>query len=124
MKFDHMPSGFSNGNDNVTIEQSVRLLGIDLNNQLNFNLYTRKICTSAFNQLNALIRLKGFLGSGEKKVLINSFILSNFDFCPLVCFISSAKSLNNIENLQIYNVLRFLFNDNHSSYEELLKKSP
>ena len=124
MKFDHIPSGFSNGNDNVTIEQSVRLLGIDLNNQLNFNLHIRKICASAFNQLNALIRLKGFLGSGEKKVLINSFILSNFDFCPLVCFISSAKSLSNIENLQIYNVLRFLFNDNHSSYEELLKKSP
>ena len=67
MKFDHIPSGLSNGNDSVTIEQSVRLLGIDLNNQLNFNLHIRKICTSAFNQLNALIRLKGFLGSGEKK---------------------------------------------------------
>ena len=120
MKSDHIPSGFSIGNDSVTIEQSVRLLGIDLNNQLNFNLHIRKICKSAFNQLNALFRVKGLLGFGEKKILINSFILSNFDYCPLVWFISSAKSLNNVENLQ-KRTLRFLFNDNHSSYEDLLK---
>ena len=56
-----MPSGFSIGNDSVTIEQSVRLLGIDLDNQLNFNLHIKKICKSDSNQLNALVKLKEFL---------------------------------------------------------------
>ena len=33
----------------------------------------------------------------KKNVLINRFILSNFVYCPLVWFISSAKSLNKVE---------------------------
>ena len=50
--------------------------------------------------VNALMRLKRFLGFEEKKNLINSFILSNFNYCSFVWRISSAKSLNKVENLQ------------------------
>ena len=68
------------------------------------------------------MRLKCSLGFQERKVLINSFILSNFNYYPLVWSISSAKSLNKIENLK-KRALRFLHNDYSSSYEELFKKS-
>ena len=74
---------------------------------LTSNLYISSICRSASKQLNALVRLKCFLGFQEKKVLINSFSLSNFNYCPLVWSISSAKSLNKVENLQ-KRALRFL----------------
>ena len=104
------------------IEQSVSLLRNDLDEKLNFHFLIRKISKSASSQLNALIRLKPFLGSSEIKVLIDSFILSNFDYCSIAWFFSSAKFLNNVENLQ-RRALRILFNDYHSSYEELLKKS-
>ena len=57
-----------------------------------------------------------------KKVILNSYILSYFDYCPLVWFISSAKSLKKVENLQ-KRAFRFLQNDYHSSYETLLNKS-
>ena len=99
-KFDHITSGLLIENDSVTIEQSLRTLEIILHNQLNFNLRIRKICKSATNQL----RLEGYLGLGEKKVLINSFMLSNY--CPLFWFTSSVRSLNN-----------------HSSYDKFLQKS-
>ena len=49
-------------------------------------------------------------------------MLSNFNYCPLVWFISSAKSLKKVENLQ-KRTLRFLQNDYHSSYETLLHRS-
>ena len=53
---------------------------------------------------NALERLKRFLGFEERKVLINSFILSDFGlylfWSYIVWSISSAKSLNKIENLR------------------------
>ena len=44
--------------DNQTIKSfpSVVLLGIDLDNKLNFNLDISSICRSAANQLNGLIR--------------------------------------------------------------------
>ena len=69
-----------------------------------------------------MIRLKTFLGSNEKKVLVNSFALSNFNYCPLVWFVSSSISLRKIENLH-KTALRFLLSDYVSSYEQLLQKS-
>ena len=113
------PKQFLIGNDVVEVASSVKLLGIHIDDQLSFNLHIRNICKSASKQLNALMRLKYFLGFRERKVLINSLILS---YCPLVWSISAPKSLNKVENLQ-KQALRFLHNDYSSSYLELLKKS-
>ena len=116
------PKQFLIGNDVVEVASSVKLLGIHIDDKLSFNLHISNICKSASKQLNALVRLKCFLCFEERKVLINSFILSNFNYCSLVWSISSAKSLNKVENLQ-KRAVRFLHNDYSSSYEELLKKS-
>ena len=58
----------------------VKLLGIDIDDKLNFNHHINNICKSASNQLNALIRLKYLLGFEERKVLVNTFIISNFNY--------------------------------------------
>ena len=110
------------GNDVVEVALSVKLLGIHIDDQLSFNEHISNICKSASKQLNALVKLKCFLGFEERKVLINSFILSNFNYCPLIWSISTVKSLNKVENLQ-KRALRFLHNNYSSSYKELLKKS-
>ena len=80
------------------------------------------MCKSAGNQLNALRRLKSFLGLKEKEVLVISFIYSNFNYCPLVWMLSHKKSLDKIESLH-KRALRFLLDDYVSSYEQLLEKS-
>ena len=108
--------------ESIKIVSSVKLLGVQIDNQLNFNLHISSICKSAANQLSALLRLKSFLGFDEKKILVNSFILSNFNYCPLVWFISSSRSLQKIENLQ-KRALRFLYNDYSSPYEVLLDRA-
>ena len=71
--------------DNQTIKSvtSVELLGIHLDDKLNNNLHISNICRSAANQLNALMRLKSYLSFNAKRVLINSYIISNFNYCPL-----------------------------------------
>ena len=109
-------------NEHVQIVSSVKLLGITIDNRLNFNEHISSICKSAANQLNALVRLKTFLGGNERKVLVNSFVLSNFNYCPLVWFVSSSTSIRKIENLH-KKALRFLLNNYFSSYEQLLQKS-
>ena len=110
--------------DNQTIKSvpSVELLEIPLGDKLNFNLHISNICRSAENQLNALIRLKSYLSFNAKRVLINSYIISNFDYCRLVWMFSTAKSLNKIESLQ-KRALRFLYNDYSISCEGLLEKA-
>ena len=91
----------------------VKLLGIEIDDKLNFNHHINSICKSPSNQLNALIRLKHLLGFEDKNVLVNTFLMSNFNYFSLV---------NKIENLQ-KRVLCFLLNNYDSTYEDLLEKS-
>ena len=103
--------------ENQTIElvSSVELIGNHLDNTSNFVLHIRNICRSAANQLHALIRLKSYLNFNRKRVLINSYMISNFNYCPLMWIFSTAKYLNKIESLQ-KKALRFLYNDYPISY--------
>ena len=104
------------------VKSSVKLLGVQIDAELNFNLHIANICKSAANQLNALTRLKKFLGFEEKKVLINSYFYSNFNYCPLVWMFSHAKSLKKVETLQ-KRALRFPYDDYNFLSEEIIKKS-
>ena len=81
-------------------KNSVRLLGITLDNKLNFKNHIRSICKSASCQLNALFRLENFLGFKERKILIESFVSSNFNYCPLVWHFCNQKPLQKVENLK------------------------
>ena len=97
-------------------------MGIQLDDKLNFNQHISNICKSAANQLNALIRLQKFLSFEEKEVLINSYFMANFNYCPLVWMFSNVISLKKIENLQ-KQALKFLYKSYNTSYEDLLSKS-
>ena len=106
----------------------VDILGIKIDDRLKCNLHIDRICLKSANHLNALVRLKRFLGNEERKVLINSFVLSNFSYCPLVWMSTplvwmstNAKSAHKIEAIQ-KRALRFMLNDYQSSYKGLLKK--
>ena len=100
--------------DNV-IEASplVKLLGIQIDDKLNFNLHISNICRTAANHLNTLIRLKQFLSFEAKKVLVDSYSYSNFNYSPLVWMFSSAKSLNKIESLKKRALVTFIATMNH-----------
>ena len=106
----------------IKSEETVKLLGIQLDYMLNFEQHISEMCRKAASQLNVLKRLNHFIGFNERKILVQSFVYSNFDYCPLVWYFSSAKALQNIEKIQ-ERALRFLYNDHHSSYGDLLLKS-
>ena len=53
---------------------------------------------------------------------MNSFIFSKFNYCPLIWHFTSAISTNNVEKIQ-EGALKYLFDDNESSYDVLLEKS-
>ena len=66
--------------------------------------------------------MKHYLGKKELEVIVNSFIYSNFNYCPLVWHFSSCKALRKIENIH-KRCLRMIHNDYDSDYETLLKVS-
>ena len=108
-KQDHANEIFKIGSKEVKVASQVKLLGVEIDNKLNFEQINR-ICKSASNQLNALTRLKQVLGFQERKALVNSFVLSNFNYCTLVWMLASSKSLTKTENLH-KRALRFMLDD-------------
>ena len=99
---------------------SVELLGIQIHDKLNVNLHISNICRFAANQYSTTVfnYIKLYLGFKKKRILINSYFLAIFNYCPLVWMFSSASLQKKIENLQ-KRALRFLHNDYEISYEEL-----
>ena len=59
----------------VTSEKSVKLLGINIYNNLSFDERLSSLCKKASNQLNAEKRFHRNLVFKEKEVLINCFVL-------------------------------------------------
>ena len=92
-KRDHTDEHITVDNQQIKVVSSVKLLGLQLDDKLNFNLHISNICKSASNQLNALIGLKKFMNFEEKKILISSYFMANFNYCPLVWMLSNASSL-------------------------------
>ena len=101
---------------------SVDLLGIHIDNKLTSDNHIFILCNKASMQLNAIGRLKCYLGKKELEVIVNSFIYSNFNYCPLVWHFSSCKALRKIENIH-KRCLRMIHNDYDSDHEALLKIS-
>ena len=68
----------------IKIEKNVTFLGVQIDENLRFDANIDKICKKAANQLNSLKRLARFMGDREKKIIMNSFILFHFNYCPLI----------------------------------------
>ena len=82
-------------NQKVSSLTSVKLLGITIDNKLNFNEHISKLCKSASAQLNAIFRLRYKLPFKAKHILINSFVNANFSYCPLIWHFSSSNFVKN-----------------------------
>ena len=57
----------------------------------------------------------------QKRILMKSFIESQFSYCPLVWMFCDRNSNNKINRIH-ERALRIVYNDNTSSFEELLLK--
>ena len=79
-KSDHTYERITVGYHQIKVVSSVKPLGLQLGDKLNFNPRISNICKSAANGLNALIRLEEkFRNFEEKKILINSYFMANFN---------------------------------------------
>ena len=116
------PVDFNIDDTIVQSSSSVKLLGVFLDCKLNFKDHVDHIITRASRQLNCLIRLSRTLSSDVKLLLYKSFILCNFNYCPVVWHHCGAQNTSKLERLQ-YRALKFVFNDFNASYESLLARS-
>ena len=75
---------FTCGMTQVRCEDSVVLLGIELDHMLTSNDHISDICKKSARQLAVLKRLSHLLTLQGKIPIFKYFISSNFDYCPLI----------------------------------------
>ncbi len=80
-----------------------------------------ELCRKTARQLNAAKFLKTNIDEETRMEIYRSFILSNFNYCPLVWHFWRVLNTKTMENIQKW-ALWFVYNGFTSSYEELLAK--
>jgi hypothetical protein len=106
---------------NIPCESEVNLLGITIDDKLKFDRHINKLCKNAARQLNVMYRFKGIFNLKEREIMYNTFILSNFNYCPIIWHFCGKVYSKKIEHIQ-ERALWFMFNDKTSSYVSLLEK--
>ena len=68
----------------INSENCVKLLRVEIDNKLSFEKHISTLVKKASDQLNTISRIQKFMSFKEKELLLNSFVYSNFNYCPLV----------------------------------------
>ena len=105
------------GNEIITGKKWVKLLGIKIDNKLDFSEHVSSICRKANLKLHALARVSKFMNKEKLRILARAFIESQY--CPLIWMFHN-RTLNNKINRLHERTLRLVYNDHESSFEELL----
>ena len=133
MKLNHdkchlLVSGYKNenvwpntGNEKIWESNKQKLLGLDIDRNLNFNEHVSSLCRKAGNKLSVLARLSNFMSFKQRRILLKTFIESQFGYCPLIWMFHSRRVNNKINHLHERS-LRIVYKDNYSSYVDLLAK--
>ena len=72
------------GQDIIKPSDSVKLLGVCIDKQLNFNEHVSKLCKKGNQKLHALARDSKYLSKDKLRIIMKTFIETQFNYCPLV----------------------------------------
>ena len=90
-----------------------------MDKNLDFEEHLSVVCKKASQNVSALARLARILSFPKRKLILNTFIESQFSYCPLVWMFCSRK-LNRKINYIHERALRLVYDDYTSTFEELL----
>ena len=110
------------GDHIISRNNTLKILGITLDEKLNFNEHIRNICQTSSRQINALRRISKILNRQCREKVYKSFINANFGYCPLVWMLCGKCNLRKIEKLQ-ERALRIVYQDSTLDYGSLIGKS-
>jgi len=125
-KFQLIYPGTFNANLSLSINnikinsvEEVKLLGVKIDTKLSFIPHVTELCKKSNQKLRALRRVRKFLSEDQTKLLVNAYILSPFNYCPLI-WMFCGKGGSNLINKCHYRALCVLKNSCGFEYEALL----
>ena len=109
------------GNETIHSNDSVELLGITIDKNLNFTDHVSELYKKGNQKLHALARISNYLKEDKLKIIMKTFIQSQFNYCPLVWMFHNRTLNQKINKLQ-ERALRFVYKNDNLSFQELLDK--
>ena len=100
----------------------IKVLGVTLDDTLNFKSYVTDICNRASRQINSIKRFAKYPKIERRLSVYNISIQSNCSYCPLAWIFCGRKKSNKLEKLQ-ERALRIVFDDFSTSYEILYERA-
>ena len=106
----------------VECEETVKLLGDEIDYLLTFDTQVSIMCKKASQQITVLRRIGINLNFESRKAVCHAFIMSTFNFCPLVCHFCSKTNTEKLERIH-FRALKFIFQDFDATYENLIMRA-
>ena len=107
------------GNELILAEGSVTLLGVTIDNKLDFSEHIELLLKKGSQKLHALARISKYVSQEKLKLIMNTFVKSQFNYCPLLWMFHS-RTLNNRINRLHERALRIVYQNEELSFQELL----
>ena len=70
-------------NNQITNSKCEKSLGIKIDHKLTFNAHIDEICKKTGQKMNSLSGVIPYMNITKRRSLLNSFFMSQFNYCPL-----------------------------------------
>ena len=94
---------------------------ITIDSNVTFENHINSSCKKASQKLNALARVAPYMNIQKRRTIVKSFVTSQFSYCPLIWMFHSRRLNNKINSIH-ERALRITYQDNTSTFQELLNK--
>ena len=88
---------------------------------LRFSEQVTYLCATSNRKLHALSRVSKYISLNKRRILMKSFIIFQFSYCPLICM-THSRGFNNKTNHIHERALRIVYKDFSTPFEGLLAK--
>ena len=105
-------------NNYIESEKEQVLLGIKIDSNLTFESHINNISKRISQKLNVLARVLPYRNIEKRRIIMKSFVCSQFVYCPLIWMFNSSR-LNNKVNSIHEKALRITYQDHISTFQEL-----
>ena len=109
------------GDFNVVNSECEKLLGVKFDYKITYNSHVSDLCKNASRKINALARVAAYMSISKRRILMNAFFKSQYNYCPLVWLCHSRINNTKINRLH-GRCHRIMYNDKTFSFENLLEK--
>ena len=108
-------------NEFIESEEYVKLLGVKIDQKLSFKEHIEGLLKKSNQKLHALMRVAKHMNKEKLRIIMKTFIESQFNYCPLI-WMCHSRGLNSRINRLHERALRVVYKSDNLSFQQLLEK--